>query len=259
MSSNLKLSIQGLNLLFSQLADSESKVVWVRSPDYEKQIYVGENYEKIWGRKCEQLYEHPLSWGETLATEETEQVIQELKIRPDQGSVRDKTGYYIVRHTDGHLVYVKDSCFHLFDQDGLVIAVAGIGEVITQNQWEKEVKQDEKNDQNKTDLVRKDFGNIAWQELKLTMDKPEQSKEKPLDINTIRFVHTAAGESIKLTPREAECLFYLSSGHSAKMIGRLISISPRTVEVYIENVKKKLDCRTRVQLISKLRGFGEVA
>lgn len=56
------------------------------------------------------------------------------------------------------------------------------------------------------------------------------------------------GESA-FSSRELECLFYLIRGKSAKIIGKILNISPRTVEQYVENIKIKLDCQSRCDII----------
>ncbi len=47
------------------------------------------------------------------------------------------------------------------------------------------------------------------------------------------------GEMVKLTPRELQCLELISNGLSLKMVGKRLSLSPRTVEVHINNIKQK--------------------
>ena len=63
-----------------------------------------------------------------------------------------------------------------------------------------------------------------------------------------------------LSSRESECLFYLLRGNTAKQIARLLSLSPKTVEHYIENMKLKFHCQTKSELISKAieQGFTNV-
>lgn len=56
-----------------------------------------------------------------------------------------------------------------------------------------------------------------------------------------------------LSKREQECLFYILRGKSAKEIGRILNLTPRTIEHYIENIKYKLNCRTKVDLIIKAK------
>lgn len=55
-----------------------------------------------------------------------------------------------------------------------------------------------------------------------------------------------------LTKREAECLYYLSKADSAKKIGKILNLSPRTVETYLMKVKEKLNCKTKKELINTL-------
>lgn len=60
------------------------------------------------------------------------------------------------------------------------------------------------------------------------------------------------GNSLKdsgLTNREIECLFYAVRGKTASQIGKILSISKRTVETHINNIKSKLGCVTKSDLI----------
>ena len=54
-----------------------------------------------------------------------------------------------------------------------------------------------------------------------------------------------------LSTRELECLFYLLRGYSAKSIGKILCLSYRTVESYIENIKYKFNCPSKSSLIEK--------
>lgn len=63
-------------------------------------------------------------------------------------------------------------------------------------------------------------------------------------------------ESLLLSQRELECLFFLIRGYSAKAIGQVLNISPRTVERHIDNMKMKLACNNKAQLIEKAYEIG---
>lgn len=52
-----------------------------------------------------------------------------------------------------------------------------------------------------------------------------------------------------LTAREIECLTYISKGRSAKEIGNILGVSTRTIEAHIYNIKSKLGCHRRSQLV----------
>ena len=55
--------------------------------------------------------------------------------------------------------------------------------------------------------------------------------------------------SKKLSPRQAECLFFLMRGKSIKTIASTLKLSTRTIEFYIDQLKCKYNCISRNQLI----------
>ena len=55
-----------------------------------------------------------------------------------------------------------------------------------------------------------------------------------------------------LTLREAETMTHLILGTTIRDTAISMHISPRTAEFYINNMKHKLKCRTRTELISKI-------
>ncbi len=60
-------------------------------------------------------------------------------------------------------------------------------------------------------------------------------------------------DSNQLTDRQADCLYYLVNGMSIKQIAKRLILSPRTVEHYLEAVKMKMGCESRVELFEKAR------
>lgn len=55
----------------------------------------------------------------------------------------------------------------------------------------------------------------------------------------------------ELSNRQMQCLYYLIKGHTAKQIGKILGLSNKTVEFYFSNLKKKLGCNSRMELIKK--------
>lgn len=51
------------------------------------------------------------------------------------------------------------------------------------------------------------------------------------------------------TRREAECMALLLKGKTVTTVAATLSLSPRTVEFYLKNMKIKVRCRTRYELI----------
>jgi len=61
---------------------------------------------------------------------------------------------------------------------------------------------------------------------------------------------------ITLSKRQNECLFFLLRGKSNREIAKLLSISVRTVEHYIEAIKRMMDCTSKSQLVEKAIAAG---
>lgn len=51
------------------------------------------------------------------------------------------------------------------------------------------------------------------------------------------------------TRRESECMLWLLRGKTINGVAIVLKLSPRTVEYYIKNMKNKLGCRTKFELI----------
>ena len=51
----------------------------------------------------------------------------------------------------------------------------------------------------------------------------------------------------ELSPRELECLGWVSQGKSSTDIGAILGLSARTVDSYLEKAASKLGVRTRIE------------
>lgn len=60
-------------------------------------------------------------------------------------------------------------------------------------------------------------------------------------------------QDTKLSQREVDCIYYLIQNKTALETAELMNISRRTVESYIENVKVKLSCENKVDIVKKLK------
>jgi len=58
--------------------------------------------------------------------------------------------------------------------------------------------------------------------------------------------------NIYLTKREAECVFWLIQCRTISETGLKMGLSPRTVEFYIRNLKLKLDCKNKRELLKTI-------
>lgn len=60
---------------------------------------------------------------------------------------------------------------------------------------------------------------------------------------------------VNFSEREKDCLRYLIEGKTAKETALLLNLSHRTIEYHFENLKEKLDCVTKRELIKVARIF----
>jgi two-component system nitrate/nitrite response regulator NarL len=56
------------------------------------------------------------------------------------------------------------------------------------------------------------------------------------------------GQRDRLTPREREIVQCLARGESNKLIARHLDLSESTVKIHVQNILKKLDLSSRVQV-----------
>ena len=63
-------------------------------------------------------------------------------------------------------------------------------------------------------------------------------------------------EEPALTPRERDVMRLVADDHTSKEIGRILLISPRTVEMHVRSSLRKLGCTTRAGAIWRLASLG---
>ncbi len=68
--------------------------------------------------------------------------------------------------------------------------------------------------------------------------------------NQISLIHKNMNIPIHLSPQQSKCLLLLMKGKSAKQIAREIKLSHRTVEHYLERIRKLLDCSSNRELMA---------
>jgi len=56
-------------------------------------------------------------------------------------------------------------------------------------------------------------------------------------------------DGVYFTKREAECMTLLLKGKTINKTAVILNLSPRTIEFYLKNMKAKLGCRTKFELV----------
>jgi DNA-binding CsgD family transcriptional regulator len=77
--------------------------------------------------------------------------------------------------------------------------------------------------------------------------------EKPLEINDDLSYHYG---NITFTPNEAKVLKHFLQGKTAKEIGCALSISAKTSEFHLANIKAKLNCQRRSEIYQAAMDYG---
>ena len=87
-----------------QLTENMREVVWLRSADNQRMLYVNRAYERVWGRSCESLYRNPSSFLDALHPDDREAVTEGFRGYLETGEFHME--YRIVR-PDGEVRWVK--------------------------------------------------------------------------------------------------------------------------------------------------------
>lgn len=228
--------------------NQSSNFLWIRSQDYQRQLYISENYETIWGNPTESLYEHPDSWKEIILLEDHQPLDQEInkRLQPNE-QLTESFLFYRVQGKDGAMKFIKDDCFALTDDANKSIGFLGLGMLLPEQQWQEELLRHNNPRLDPQQQLKKFVFEVLKKELRLDVKAPTIPDTHPSLIG----VTLSNGQFIELTSREKECLCLLVMGKTAKQTALVMHISARTVEFHLNNIKDKFACRTKLELMSK--------
>jgi DNA-binding CsgD family transcriptional regulator len=71
-------------------------------------------------------------------------------------------------------------------------------------------------------------------------------------ITVLLDAESSSPDHYLLSKRQEECLFLLVRGKTTKEIAQALCLSPRTVESYINEIKIKMSCSSKSQIIEKV-------
>ncbi|MCC5658884.1 PAS domain S-box protein [Nostoc sp. XA010] len=124
---------------FRTIAENIHAVIWIASADSFRTLYVSPAYEKIWGRSCQYLLEHPESWIDTIHPDDRERTTSAAKqqLNGESASIE-----YRILRPDGSMRWIWDRSFTVYDDQGKVQYYGGIGEDITERKLAEESLQE---------------------------------------------------------------------------------------------------------------------
>lgn len=253
-----KLSIQALNAFFACFDRHPSAILWVRSKDYQRQIYIGANFEKVWKRPVDLIYNQPESWNSFLYHDDKQHIIKEINNRIVIPEQTNSKLLYRILDVSNNINYIMDEVFMLVDEQSQHVGFMGYSLILSENEWHEIYNKGEINDINyQQEKMRTDIVAIVKKELKVdaiaishNQTNQEMSTSKLVDPGKIMLKHK--GKPVLLTPREAECITHLLAGKTAKQTASALKISPRTVLFHLDNLREKAQCKSKLELLGKL-------
>jgi PAS domain S-box-containing protein len=123
---------------FEQVINNITEVFWLTNVSKNEMAYISPGYERVWGRKCEELYREPKSWVAAVHPADRDEVLR--RAHTDQAVGRYDVEYRILR-PDGAVRWIRDRAFPVRNQGGEVYRIAGLAEDITERKRTREVLQ----------------------------------------------------------------------------------------------------------------------
>jgi PAS domain S-box-containing protein len=133
----VQIALQESEERFRQIAENIDQILFIRSGDDQKMLYINPSYESMWGRSRTNLYENPNSFVEIMHPDDTESVRQQLgsKRYLEEGLADFE---YRIIPSKQHIHWVRARTFPIKDDNGVIVRRAGIIEDITQRKQSEE-------------------------------------------------------------------------------------------------------------------------
>lgn len=126
------------NERFEQVINNIGEVFWLSDVSKSQMLYISPGYERIWGRKCEELYGEPKSWLAAVHPADRDTVAH--RAHTEQAGGTYDVEYRILR-PDGSLRWIRDRAFPVRNEQGEVCRIAGLADDITERKQTQEVLQ----------------------------------------------------------------------------------------------------------------------
>jgi len=97
------------------------------------------------------------------------------------------------------------------------------------------------------------WDDVKQEIIKKNKDTHHPKNNKSTSLNDKRYVIYSEKTDIYFTRREALTMAYFLEDKTIKEAAQLQHISPRTVEAYLSNMKRKLNCRNKKALINQIK------
>ena len=123
---------------FEQVTNNITEVFWLTNVAKTQMAYVSPAYERLWGRKCEELYREPMTWAAAIHPDDRDAVLR--RAQTDQADGGYDVEYRILR-PDGAVRWIRDRAFPVRNEQGVCYRIAGLAQDITEWKQTQEMLQ----------------------------------------------------------------------------------------------------------------------
>ncbi|MBN1949962.1 MAG: PAS domain-containing protein [Bacteroidales bacterium] len=140
--------------IFRQVAENTNDVFWLR--DNQNIIYINNQFEKIWGRKKEELIENPYKITEWIHPEDLTDIEPWVNLNslPDDSPY---TEHYRIVRPDGEVRWLWSRIFPVKDKTGRKYRLVGIASDITEQKEYEEALTIAKEKAQESDMLKSSF------------------------------------------------------------------------------------------------------
>jgi PAS domain S-box-containing protein len=208
---------------FSEIYQYSDDVYWLAYPDFKQTSFISPVIER-WGYSRQKMLTNIKYWDSCIFPADLKSyhpfIEMIKKIKQEGPSARYDETYRVIR-PDGGLRWLLDRGQPLYDSEGEYVGITGVAIDVT---------------------VIKTYGQVP---IKPSSVFPESNARS-------RYYLRGRYRNIYLTPSEAKCAFFLMQGKTAKQTAKLLTLSPRTIEEILSNMKRKFEVKYRSDLCGAL-------
>ena len=110
-----------------ELAENVHEVFWITDPVNQVMLYVSPAYEKIFKRRCADLYKNPREWLEAIHPDDRERLRRTTEVVNDAPWEEQ----YRIVWPSGEVRTIHINVSPIRDERGVVVRIAGVGEDVT--------------------------------------------------------------------------------------------------------------------------------
>ncbi len=227
-------------------------VFWIRDREMTRQIYQGNNFEKIWQRDPDLIFKFPLIWLDYLEPTRKDFYMAQLQERHNENYNNPKINliHYQIVTPSNSVRYILDNCFKCIDYENNIYII-GMAKKISQKSWHAI----DKNQENASKEIDSNVEDELFKILKLSFGMVRIKKQEFSNNLIENFQEKILAMPYNFSKRELECLYHLCSGSTAKEIARIMAISYRTVEIYIEKIREKTQTKNKASIVAKFSKY----